>query len=136
MGCGRIQWKYFEKSDKLLGTRPATRPQVLLETLDSQPPNDPSSDETDIGEQEDGYNNTDNDSTLDNLDSSEASGSVTPSVIMRRTSQNSRSGSQESQNSSRSGSQESDDSDKRGGSSIKGKKHKRSKGGSTGRCNE
>lgn len=118
-GRGRIQWKFFEKLDKILGTRPATRPQVLLETLDSQPQNDPSSDETDIGEQEDGYNNTADDSTLDNLDSSEASGSGTPTVIRSRT---------PSQNSSRSGSLESDDSDKRGGSSIKGKKRKRSKG--------
>ena len=91
----------------------------MLETLDSQPQNDPVSDETDIGEQEDGYNNTADDSTLDNFDSSEASGSGTPTVIRSRT---------PSQNSSRSGSLESDDSDKRGGSSIKGKKRKRSKG--------
>ena len=69
---------------------------VLLETLDSQPQNDPASDETDIGEQEDGYNNTADDSTLDNFDSSEASGSGTPTVIRSRT---------PSQNSSRSGSQ-------------------------------
>ena len=83
---------YFEKLDKILGTRPATRPQVLLETLDSQLQNDPSSDETDIGEQEDRYNNTADDSTLDNLDSSE--GSSTPTVIRSRTPfQNSRSGS-------------------------------------------
>ena len=40
-GCGRIEWKYFEKLDKILGIRPATRPQVLLETLDSQLQNDP-----------------------------------------------------------------------------------------------
>ena len=25
-GRGRIQWKYFEKLDKILGTQPATRP--------------------------------------------------------------------------------------------------------------
>ena len=80
-----------------MGTRPATCPQVLLETLDSQPQNDPSSDETDIGEQEDGYNNTADDSTLDN---SEASGSGTPTAIRSRT---------PSQNSSRSGSLESDE---------------------------
>ena len=85
MGCGRIQWKYFEKLDKILGTRPATRSQVLLETLDSQPQNDPLSDETDIGEQEDGYNNTADDNSLDNLDSSEASESGTPSVIRSKT---------------------------------------------------
>ena len=101
-----------------MGTRPATRPQVLLETQDSQLQNDPFSDETDIGEQEDGYNNTADDSTLDNLDSSEASGSGITTVIRSRT---------PSQN-SRLGSQESDDSDKRGDSSIKGKKCKRSKG--------
>ena len=116
-GRGRIEWKYFEKLYKILGTRPATCPQVLLETLDSQLQNDPLSDETDIGEQEDGYNNTADDSTLDNLDGSEASGSCTPTVIRSRTPQNSRSGSRES-----------DDSDKRGDSSIKGKKRKRSKG--------
>ena len=52
-----------------MGTRPATHPQVLLETLDSQLQNDPSSDETDIGEPEARYNNTADDSTLDNLDS-------------------------------------------------------------------
>ena len=103
---------------KILGTRPATRPQVLLETLDSQLQNDPLSDETDIGDQEDGYNNTADDSTLDNLDGSEASGNGTPTVIRSRT---------PSQN-SRSGSQESDDSDKRGDSSIKGRKRKGSKG--------
>ena len=66
-----------------MGTRPATCPQVLFETLDSQPQNDPSSDETDIGEQEDGCNNTADDSTLDNLDSSEASGNGTPTVIRK-----------------------------------------------------
>ena len=63
----------------------ATHRQVLLETLDSQPQNDPSSNEADKGEQEDGYNNTADDSTLDNLDSSEASGSGTPTVIRSRT---------------------------------------------------
>ena len=47
------------------------------------------------------------------------SGSGTPTVIRSRT---------PSQNSSRSGSLESYDGDKRGGSSIKGKKRKRSKG--------
>jgi len=82
---GRIQWKYLEKLDKILGTQPATRPQVSLETLDSQLQNDPSGNETDIVEQEDGYNNTSVDSTLDNLDSSEASGSGTPTVIRSRT---------------------------------------------------
>ena len=42
-----------------MGIRPATCPPVLLETLDSQPiSNEPSSDETDVGEQEDGYNST------------------------------------------------------------------------------
>ena len=50
MDRGRIEWKYFEKLDKILGTLPATRPQVLLETLDSQLQNDPLSDKTDIGE--------------------------------------------------------------------------------------
>ena len=32
-GRGSIQWKYFKKLDKIFGTRPATRPQVLLDYL-------------------------------------------------------------------------------------------------------
>ena len=56
-GRGRTQWKYNDKLDKILGSRPATRPRVLLETLESQP-KEPSSDETDIGDLEDDYKNS------------------------------------------------------------------------------
>ena len=48
-GCGRTEWKYFSKLDEILGVRPATRPALLLVTLDSQPiPSDHDSDETDV----------------------------------------------------------------------------------------
>ena len=121
-GHGRTQWKYYDKLDKILGSRSATRPRVLLETLESQP-KEPSSDETNIGDLEDDYNNSHSSTSAadggisDNLDGSEPSGSVTASV----------SGTP-SRHSGHSDSQESEDVDKRGGSGIKGKKRKRSKG--------
>ena len=48
-GEERSQWKFYDKLDEILGTRPATRPPVVLETLDHDQTKD-SSDETDIGE--------------------------------------------------------------------------------------
>ena len=29
----RKEWKFFEKMDEILGTKPATRPEVLIDTL-------------------------------------------------------------------------------------------------------
>ena len=105
-----------------MGSRPATHPRVLLETLESQP-KEPSSDETDIGDLEDDYNNSHSSTSAadggisDNLDDSEPSGSITASV----------SGTPSS-HSRHLDSQETGDIDKRSGSGIKGKKRKRSKG--------
>ena len=63
-GHGRSDWKYFDKLDKILGARPATRPPVLLETLDSQPllHSEHDSDETDV----DGYQEESNSQEHDN----------------------------------------------------------------------
>ena len=49
-GEGRSQWQFHDKIDDILGTRPATHPPVVLETLDYNQTKD-SSDQTDIGEE-------------------------------------------------------------------------------------
>ena len=40
----RKEWKFFEKMDEILGTKPATQPEVLIDTLASGDHNDTTDD--------------------------------------------------------------------------------------------
>ena len=114
-GHGRTDWKHFNKLDEILATRPATRPPILLETLDLQSVlsdhGDVDSDETDV----EGYqqSNSQADISDNQSGSSSSTGSVSSAPPPR---------------SSSSVKEDSDEifvTDKVG---IKGKKQKRSKG--------
>ena len=118
-GCGRTEWKYFSKLDEILGARPATRPAVLLVTLDSQPiPSDRDSDETDVeGVQE--SNVLDHSSVADNVsDNQNCSGSSTVTVGVSGTPPSNRGSAKE----------DSDEISTTDKVEIKGKKRKQSKG--------
>ena len=119
-GRGRTAWKYFSKLDEILGTRPATRPPVLLETLDSQPLlSDHDSDETDVEEVQEGSVQDHSGVTDDHnaSDNQNCSGNSTVSV----------SGTSPFRHGSSSSSSAKDDSDENsttGKVGIKGKKRK------------
>ena len=118
-GRGRTEWKFFSKLDEILGARPATRPPVLLDTLNSQPiPSDQDSDETDVeGFQE--SNVHDHNSVADDT-SDNQSGSGSNTISMSSTPR--------SRHSSSSAKEDSDDISPTDKVGIKGKKGKRSKG--------
>ena len=124
-GCGRTEWKYFNKLDEILGTRLATCPPVLLETQDSQPIlSDHDGDETDVEEAQEGsvQDHSSTGVTDDHDVSDNQNGSSNSTVGMSGTPP-SHHGS-----SSSSAKEDSDEISTTGKAGIKGKKRKRSKG--------
>ena len=71
----RSQWKFYDKLDEILGTRPATCPPIVLETFDNNQTNN--SNETDIEDLENSMNQSSllDDSASPNTSVSEQSSS-------------------------------------------------------------
>ena len=121
-GKGRAEWKYFNKLDEILATRPATRPPVLVETLDSQPiPSDQDSDETDAQRVEE--NNV-----QESQDHSSAAGDVSDNQSGNSTIRVSGTPPSHRNSISSSPKEDSDESSTANKVEIKGKKRKQSKG--------